>query len=99
MKGNLPADWLLRLLPFLRWWPRVDRGTLRADAIAGLTYTDRELDSVTAQLIILADLLDCRAAARFLVGAFYGLIVLSEGDPRSPAIPDMSRLSMRIFDS
>ncbi len=33
------------------------------DAIAGLTYTDRELDSVTAQLIILADLLDCRAAA------------------------------------
>ena len=28
------------------------------DAIAGLTYTDRELDSVTAQLIILADLLD-----------------------------------------
>ena len=37
MKGNLPADWLLRLLPFLRWWPRVDRGTLRADAIAGLT--------------------------------------------------------------
>ena len=37
MKSNLPPDWLLRLLPFLRWWPRVDRGTLRADAIAGLT--------------------------------------------------------------
>lgn len=31
------APWLLRLLPFLRWWPRVDRGTLRADAVAGLT--------------------------------------------------------------
>ena len=25
------------LLPFLSWWPRVNRGTLRADAIAGLT--------------------------------------------------------------
>lgn len=24
-------------LPFLRWWPRVNRGTLRADALAGLT--------------------------------------------------------------
>ena len=24
-------------LPFLRWWPRVTRGTLRADLIAGLT--------------------------------------------------------------
>ena len=31
------APWLLRLLPFLRWWPRVDRGTLRADAVACLT--------------------------------------------------------------
>jgi len=29
--------WLLRLLPFLRWWHRVDRHTLRADGIAGLT--------------------------------------------------------------
>ncbi len=26
-----------RLLPFLKWWPMVDRQTLRADAIAGLT--------------------------------------------------------------
>jgi SulP family sulfate permease len=26
-----------RLLPFLRWWPRVDRRTLRADTWAGLT--------------------------------------------------------------
>ena len=28
---------LQRLLPFLAWWPRVNRETLRADAIAGLT--------------------------------------------------------------
>lgn len=28
---------LRRLLPFLRWWPRVDKRTLRADAWAGLT--------------------------------------------------------------
>lgn len=27
---------LLRLLPFLTWWPRVTRQTLRADAVAGL---------------------------------------------------------------
>jgi len=27
---------LRRLLPFLAWWPRVDRASLRADAIAGL---------------------------------------------------------------
>ncbi len=25
-----------RVFPFLRWWPRVNRGTLRADALAGL---------------------------------------------------------------
>src|SRR6266852_5469074 len=25
-----------RLLPFLKWWPRVDRATLKADALAGL---------------------------------------------------------------
>ena len=29
--------WLYRLLPFLRWWPMVDRETLRADLLAGLT--------------------------------------------------------------
>lgn len=29
--------WLIRLLPFLRWSSRVDRRTLRADLIAGLT--------------------------------------------------------------
>ena len=27
---------LRRLFPFLRWWPRVDRYTVRADLIAGL---------------------------------------------------------------
>lgn len=26
-----------RALPFLRWWPRVNAGTVRADALAGLT--------------------------------------------------------------
>lgn len=26
-----------RIFPFLQWWPRVNRGTLRADALAGLT--------------------------------------------------------------
>lgn len=28
---------LKQLLPFLRWWPQINRHTLRADAIAGLT--------------------------------------------------------------
>ena len=28
---------LVRLMPFLRWWPQVNRHTLRADAIAGIT--------------------------------------------------------------
>jgi SulP family sulfate permease len=34
------ANWysiVVRLLPFLRWWPRVNRVTLRADLIAGAT--------------------------------------------------------------
>jgi len=30
------AKWLPRLFPFLRWWPRVNRSSLRTDAIAGL---------------------------------------------------------------
>jgi len=30
-------DWAPVLFPFLRWWPRVDRVALRADALAGLT--------------------------------------------------------------
>jgi len=29
--------WLLTLFPFLRWWPRVNRGALKGDLIAGLT--------------------------------------------------------------
>ncbi|HET9403581.1 MAG TPA: SulP family inorganic anion transporter, partial [Burkholderiales bacterium] len=31
------SQWSARLFPFLRWWPRVNRATLRADALAGLT--------------------------------------------------------------
>ena len=34
---SLPSRAVLsRLFPFLAWWPRVDRGSLRADMIAGL---------------------------------------------------------------
>ena len=29
--------WLYKLLPWLRWWPMVDRTSLRADGLAGLT--------------------------------------------------------------
>ncbi len=29
--------WLYRLLPFLKWWPRVNRDSARSDLIAGLT--------------------------------------------------------------
>ena len=32
----LVQPWLPRLFPFLQWWPRVNRVTLRADATAGL---------------------------------------------------------------
>src|SRR5574342_184855 len=31
------SSWLRGAAPFLRWWPRVDRGSLRADLVAGLT--------------------------------------------------------------
>lgn len=31
--------WLLKLLPMLRWWPMVNRGSVRADIVAGLTGT------------------------------------------------------------
>jgi sulfate permease, SulP family len=37
MRRRSSAPWLLQLFPFLRWWHMVDRVTLRADAIAGLT--------------------------------------------------------------
>ncbi|MDP2832741.1 MAG: SulP family inorganic anion transporter [Pseudomonadota bacterium] len=33
---NVPL-WLRPLLPFLNWFPRVNRGTVKADAMAGLT--------------------------------------------------------------
>ena len=36
-KGSVPPPWLLMLFPFLRWWRRVDRGTLKVDFLAGLT--------------------------------------------------------------
>jgi SulP family sulfate permease len=29
--------WVYKLFPFLRWWPSVDAGTARTDAMAGLT--------------------------------------------------------------
>ncbi len=37
VSSTASAAWLPRLLPFLRWWPRVNRVTLRADLIAGIT--------------------------------------------------------------
>lgn len=37
MDRDAIAAWLQRLLPFLRWRGRVDRQTLRADLVAGLT--------------------------------------------------------------
>lgn len=36
-RGVLPAESVKRVLPFLRWWPKVGRRTLRSDIIAGLT--------------------------------------------------------------
>ena len=35
--GPTRSYFLKSMLPFLRWWPRVNRQTLRADLIAGLT--------------------------------------------------------------
>jgi SulP family sulfate permease len=32
-----PPAWTARALPMLSWWPMVNRGTLRADAVAALT--------------------------------------------------------------
>src|SRR5690606_22357250 len=34
--GAMNRQLLLRLFPFLRWWPRVDRHSVRADLVAGL---------------------------------------------------------------
>ncbi|HTE15990.1 MAG TPA: SulP family inorganic anion transporter, partial [Burkholderiales bacterium] len=39
MNSTYPAfgrNWLPRIFPFLRWWPMVNRDTLRADGIAAL---------------------------------------------------------------
>ena len=36
MRNSCPI-WLINLLPFLRWWPMVNRDTLRLDVMAGLT--------------------------------------------------------------
>ncbi|MDV3239320.1 MAG: SulP family inorganic anion transporter [Gammaproteobacteria bacterium] len=35
--GQAVPLWLVRFFPFIRWWHRVNRDTLRADLIAGLT--------------------------------------------------------------
>ncbi len=37
MQISLRSYLLYRIFPFLRWWPDVNRGTLRADLVAGLT--------------------------------------------------------------
>ncbi|MEW6132501.1 MAG: SulP family inorganic anion transporter [Pseudomonadota bacterium] len=44
--------WLYRLLPFLRWWPQVDRDSLKADGIAGLTGAIIVLPQAVAFAII-----------------------------------------------
>ena len=36
MRNSCPI-WIINLLPFLRWWPMVNRDTLRLDVMAGLT--------------------------------------------------------------
>jgi len=35
LQSGMSAPWLERLLPAMRWWPQVNRGTLRADLAAG----------------------------------------------------------------
>jgi Sulfate permease and related transporters (MFS superfamily) len=38
LKNTLACPlWLYKVLPFLRWWPMVDKTTTKADLIAGLT--------------------------------------------------------------
>jgi SulP family sulfate permease len=34
--GECPL-WMYKVFPFLRWWPRVDKRTAKADGVAGLT--------------------------------------------------------------
>lgn len=35
--NNACPLWLIKLMPFLRWWPMVNRDTVRADVLASLT--------------------------------------------------------------
>ncbi len=35
--NNICPLWLIRLMPFLRWWPMVNRDTVRADVLASVT--------------------------------------------------------------
>jgi SulP family sulfate permease len=44
--------WLYKLLPFLRWWPQVNQGTLKADGIAGLSGAIIVLPQAVAFAII-----------------------------------------------
>lgn len=44
--------WLYKLLPFLRWWPQVSRGTLKADTVAGLSGAIIVLPQAVAFAII-----------------------------------------------
>src|SRR5664279_1755988 len=37
--SSIGSTRIARLLPFLRWWPRVNRSTLKADLIAGFAGT------------------------------------------------------------
>lgn len=37
MTKTSQPDWLVRLLPFLLWWPNVNKQSFRTDAMAGLT--------------------------------------------------------------
>jgi len=44
--------WLYKLLPFLRWWPQVNRDSLKADGIAGLSGAIIVLPQAVAFAII-----------------------------------------------
>ncbi len=44
--------WLYKLLPFLRWWPQVDRASLKSDGIAGLSGAVIVLPQAVAFAII-----------------------------------------------
>jgi SulP family sulfate permease len=54
-------DWLLHLFPFVRWWHRVDRSTLKADLIAGVIGAVL----VLPQGVAFASLSECRQSTAF----------------------------------